>query len=150
MAEESNIDLKNTESSELGEIKIAPRVLEIVSSIASVQVKGVNRMCGSFSNSMNELFGHKEFNKGVKLDFNDDQLNVDVYVYLEYGVSVPQVALEIQKQVKQQLLFMTELKVNEVNVHVEGIVPQKDSVKIDPDQLFSDNENSKGDNSESN
>lgn len=143
MAEETNISLKKS-SSDLGEIKISPSVLEIIASIASVQVKGVKRMRGSLATSVNELFGRKEMGKGIKLDFHDGKLVVDVYVYLNYGVSVPKVALNIQEQVKQQLLFMTELDLGEVNVHVEGIVPDKSDKKYDPNTLFSGNSSNKG------
>ncbi|MBW1605645.1 Asp23/Gls24 family envelope stress response protein [Lactobacillus sp. Sy-1] len=141
---ESNTLLKGNKQS-AGSIHIAPRVLEIIASIAAVKVPGVERMQGSFATGVNELFGHKDFGKGIKLSFNDqDQVSVDIYVYVDYGVSVPKVALEIQDKVKQQLLFMTELDVLDVNVHIEGIVHAHSESKIDPDDLFADNDNSKG------
>ncbi|MFN1208764.1 Asp23/Gls24 family envelope stress response protein, partial [Enterococcus lactis] len=85
--------------------------------------------------SVNELFGRKEMGKGIRLNFKDEKLIVDVYVYLNYGVSVPKVALEIQEQVKQQLLFMTELDLGEVNVHVEGVVHEKQDKKANSKSL---------------
>ncbi|QBP18636.1 Asp23/Gls24 family envelope stress response protein [Acetilactobacillus jinshanensis] len=140
MAEDVNITLKSGQSS-LGKIKIAPRVLEIIASIAAVQVKGVNRMRGSLATSVNELFGHREWGKGIRLAFNKHhELIVDIYVYINYGYSVPKVALQIQDKVKQQLLFMTELNVGTVNVHVEGIVPKKKTSHVDPNHLFKDNQ----------
>ncbi|GAA6113159.1 MAG: Asp23/Gls24 family envelope stress response protein [Apilactobacillus sp.] len=143
MAEQTDVSLIKA-SSELGDIKISPNVLEIIASIASVQVNGVKRMRGSLATSVNELFGRKEFGKGIKLNFKDDKLIVDVYVYLNYGVSVPKVALEIQEQVKQQLLFMTELDLGEVNVHVEGIVPERIDKKTDSNNLLNSNSSDKG------
>ncbi|MSE22066.1 Asp23/Gls24 family envelope stress response protein, partial [Lactobacillus parabuchneri] len=59
---------------------------------------------------------------------------------LNYGVSVPKVALQIQSQVEQQLLFMTGLKVTEVNVHVQGVVPEKTTSTVDPNNPFADEE----------
>ncbi|GLB46798.1 alkaline-shock protein [Philodulcilactobacillus myokoensis] len=144
MAEESNIVIK-AKHPDLGKIEIAPQVLEIIASIAAVQVKGVKRMRGSFANGVNELFGRKEFGKGIKLSFNQNKLSADIYVFLNYGVSVPKVALEIQDQVKQQLLFMTELDVGEINVHVEGVIPKKDSTsKFNSNNLFNNDVNDKG------
>jgi uncharacterized alkaline shock family protein YloU len=143
MADDINISLKKASSS-LGKIKISPNVLEVIASIASVQVKGVERMHGSLATSVNELFGRKEMGKGIKLDFHDGKLIVDVYVYLKYGVSVPKVALNIQEQVKQQLLFMTELSLGEVNVHIEGIVPDKSDRKYDTSNLFTGDNSDKG------
>lgn len=138
LTENVNLTLKPSRS-KLGTIKIVPRVLEIIASIAAVQVKGVNRMCGSFATGVNELLGRRELGKGIRLSFNQHhRLRVDIYVYINYGYSVPKVALKIQDKVKQQLLFMTDLKVSTVNVHVSGIVPARKSTRINPHQLFQD------------
>ena len=138
MAESSNITLQSEEPS-LGQIQIAPEVLEIIVGIAVSQIDGVNRMRGSISSSVNELFGRKKsLSKGVKLTIVDDQISVDVYAYLDYGVSVPKVALAIQDKVKQQILFMTDLALSEVNVHITGIVTEKTESGIDPNNLFGD------------
>lgn len=140
MAEDTNIFL-HTNDPELGKIEIAPNVLEIIAGVAAAQVDGVNRMRGSFSSSVNELLGRrKEHGKGVKLTYANEELDVDIYVYLNYGVSVPKVALEIQSQVEQQLLFMTEIKVHEVNVHVQGVIPEKTTSTVDPNNPFADDE----------
>ncbi|USS85280.1 Asp23/Gls24 family envelope stress response protein [Fructilactobacillus ixorae] len=134
-AEEQFITLA-TRKDDLGQIKIAPQVIEVVAGIAAIQVDGVNRMQGNFSTSVKGLFGRKERTQGVKLLLDDQgQLNIDVYVYFDYGVSVPQVALQIQEQVRQQLLVMTDLHVLAVNVHVEGVVPER-TPKVDTDLLF--------------
>ncbi|MDO5741995.1 MAG: Asp23/Gls24 family envelope stress response protein, partial [Vagococcus sp.] len=45
--------------------------------------------------------------------------------YLNYGVSVPKVALSMQEKVKEQVLFMTDLELKEVNIHVVGVIPEK-------------------------
>ena len=44
---------------------------------------------------------------------------------MNYGVSVPKVALEMQDRVKQQVLFMTDIDLVEVNIHVVAVVPEK-------------------------
>ncbi|MHC9532549.1 Asp23/Gls24 family envelope stress response protein [Dellaglioa sp. BT-FLS60] len=138
MAEETNIVLKSTEPS-LGDIKIAPEVIEIIVGIAANQIDGVYSMRGTIAKNLTELFGRKKaLGKGVKLDLTDDQVNIDVYVYLDYGVSVPKVALMMQEKIKQQLLFMTGLEIIEVNVHVEGVIPEKEANKMDTDDLFSE------------
>ncbi|HIW72152.1 MAG TPA: Asp23/Gls24 family envelope stress response protein [Candidatus Levilactobacillus faecigallinarum] len=146
MAEDTNIILESKEPA-LGKIEVAPQVLEIIVGIAASQTDGVARMRGSLANSVNELFGRKEHGKGVKLMFDGDELAVDVYVYLNYGVAVPKVALAIQDSVKQQLLFMTDLDLREVNVHVEGVIPEKTAQQVDPDNLF--NQPDEGDSEQS-
>jgi uncharacterized alkaline shock family protein YloU len=36
---------------------------------------------------------------------------------------------------------MTDLKIQEVNVHIEGMVPEKSEQKVDPNDIFAENEN---------
>lgn len=140
MAEETNIVL-NDDQQELGAIQIAPGVLEIIAGIAASQVDGVSRMHGSIANSVNELLGRPDHSRGVKLTNKDDELSVDVAVYLSYGVSVPKTALEIQDKVKQQISLMTNLTVGEVNVHIEGVVTEKVEQQIDPNDIFAEDGN---------
>lgn len=140
MADESNIILAGS-GDETGQIRIAPEVVEIMIGIAASQVDGVFSMSGSLATSFSELLGRSSLGKGVKLVQDDaGNLRADVYVTLAYGVSIPKTALEIQKRVKQQLLFMTGLEIQEVDVHVEGIMPERQPATVDPDNLFADEE----------
>ncbi|WP_281165059.1 Asp23/Gls24 family envelope stress response protein [Liquorilactobacillus sicerae] len=137
MAEDSNIILANSDS-QTGTIEIAPEVVEVIAGIAASQVDGVYSMRGSLANSLNELFGRKNRGKGVKISRDGENLRAEVYVFLNYGVAVPKVALEIQEKVKQQLLFMTGLKLSSVDVYVQGVVPEKQTAAVDPDDLFAE------------
>lgn len=137
MAEDSNIILTNG-ASETGSIEIASEVVEVIAGIAASQVDGVFSMRGSLANSLNELFGRKNHGKGVKLIRDGEDLRAEVYVFLNYGVAVPKTALEIQEKVKQQLLFMTGLKLSAVDVYVQGVIPEKQPAKVDPNDLFAE------------
>ena len=44
-----------------------------------------------------------------------------VNIIVEYGARIPDVAFEIQNKVKKSVESMTGLKVEEVNVHVQGV-----------------------------
>ena len=131
MPEESKIILNDDQS--LGTIQIAPRVLEIIAGYAASEVDGVSKMYGSFANSVGELLGRSGHRRGVKLTSDNDELSIDVDVFVEYGVSVPKVAAQIQKRIKQQVTLMTDLVVTEVNVHVKGIVAPQSEQQVDPD-----------------
>ena len=124
---------------ELGEIVIAPEVIEVIIGIAASKVDGVYRMQGTFANNVTELLGRSAYSKGVRLDATEEGLKVDVYAYMKYGVSVPKVAMEIQKVVKQQVLFMTDVELAEVNIHVVAVVPEKVE-QVDLEELFGNDE----------
>jgi uncharacterized alkaline shock family protein YloU len=137
MNEEQNLVLDSDHA--LGEIVIAPEVIEVVIGIAAAKVEGVYGMRGSFANNFSEMFGKSAHGKGVYLTINEDGIIVDIYTYLEYGVSVPKVAMAMQEKVKQQVLFMTDVELSEVNVHVVAVVPEKIE-QPNLDELLNDKE----------
>ena len=117
---------------QLGEIVIAPRVLEKIIAIATAKVDGVH----SFSNkSVSDTLSKLSLGRGVYLRNVDEKLTVDIYLYLEYGVKVPKVAMAIQKAVKDAVYNMADVELDVVNIHVTGIVPDK-TPKADLQDLF--------------
>jgi len=46
---------------------------------------------------------------------------VDVYCVMNFGISIPQVAQQIQDNIRQTLLNMTALVAEEINIHVVGV-----------------------------
>lgn len=131
--------LKLDVQDELGEIVIAPEVIEIISGIAASKVEGVYKMQGSFANNVTELLGRSVYGKGVYLSNTEDGIQVDAHVSVKYGVSVPKVATEIQQRIKQQVLFMTDVTLSQVNVHIIAVIPEKQEA-VNLDELFDDNE----------
>ena len=65
MADEKNLVLG--ESPELGEIIIAPEVIEVIIGIAASKVDGVYGMRGSLASNVTELLGKSAHGKGVYL-----------------------------------------------------------------------------------
>ncbi|MEJ6950087.1 Asp23/Gls24 family envelope stress response protein [Natronospora cellulosivora (SeqCode)] len=107
-----------TEEQNIGTIKIANEVVAIIASLAADEIEGVAGMSGGVGSGIAEMLGHK---KGVKVDTSKDECVVDLSVILEYGVSIPEVAENIQTNVKQAIESMTGLNAVEINVHVQGV-----------------------------
>ena len=68
-----------------------------------------------------ERFGQKNHGKGIRVDLSENQIKIDVYCVLNYGVSIPKVAQQIQDNIRQALLNMTGLETDEVNVHIVNV-----------------------------
>lgn len=109
----------------LGEIKVSIDVIEVIVGIATFEVDGVYGMQANLSSDIRTIFGRSEHSKGVFLNADEYGVSVDVYCYFNYGVNVPKVANEIQENVKNQVYYMTEIELNEVNIHIAGIIPEK-------------------------
>ena len=118
----------------LGDIVISPRVLEVITGIATTKIEGVHSLQNK---SVTDSISKDAFSKGVYLTNHeeDGDISVDIYVYLQYGVNVPAVSMDIQKAVKAAVYDMAEIEVRDVNIHVVAIVPEK-TPKPDYSHLF--------------
>ncbi|SFC13900.1 PadR family transcriptional regulator, regulatory protein PadR [Alkalibacterium subtropicum] len=119
--------MRTNQSNPLGEIEVAPEVLEVIAGIAANEVDGVYAMQGKFTKKMKIAFGKPNHKKGVHLTSDEDGLKVDIYCYFKFGVNVPEVAQAIQKKVREQIFHMTDITLAEVNIHIADIVPEKTS-----------------------
>jgi len=123
MAKEETSKLTN----ELGVVKIADEVVSIVAGIAAADIEGVSSMSGGIGGGIAEVLGRRNLAKGVKVEVGAEETKVDIFIIVEYGVRIPDVAWSIQENVKKAVENTTGLKVASVNVHVQGIhFPQKD------------------------
>ena len=118
-----------------GEIVIAPRVLEKIIAIATAKVDGVHSL---ENKSVSDSLSKRALGRGVYLRTQEDgQISVDIYLYLEYGVAVPKVAVAIQKAVKTAVYNMADVTLDDVNIQVVGIVTEK-AAKPDLKDLFNE------------
>lgn len=107
----------------IGEIVISPRVLEVITGIATTKVEGVHSL---HNKTVTDSFNKDSFGRGVYLTTAEDgTVTADIYVHLQYGVAVPAVSIAIQQAVKSAIYDMAEVTLSTVNVHVVGIVPEK-------------------------
>ena len=103
-------------------IKISDDVVSIIAGKAVSEVEGVSSMAGGFAGGITEvLSGKKNMAKGIKVDKTENTAKIDVNIIVEYGSRIPDVAFEIQNRVKKSVESMTGFKVEEVNVHVQGV-----------------------------
>ncbi|PKM40658.1 MAG: Asp23/Gls24 family envelope stress response protein [Firmicutes bacterium HGW-Firmicutes-9] len=107
----------------LGKITIADDLIASIAGYAAVENVGIVGMnAKKASDPFIELFGKDNMRRGVKVTVvSPDEIDVDLYVTLEYGVSLPAVAQNAKSNVKYRVEEMTGVKVNAVNVHVENI-----------------------------
>ena len=100
-------------------IKISEDVVAVIAGVAASEVPGVCSMSGGLG--LTEVFGRKNMAKGIKAEVNEKNTKIDVNIIVEYGVRIPDIAFEIQNRVKTAVESMTGLKVQEVNIHVQGV-----------------------------
>jgi uncharacterized alkaline shock family protein YloU len=108
---------------ELGTIYIAEDVLLKVAGYATLECYGIVAMSSKRAkDGLVEWLGRENLTRGVQLRTTEDGLiDVDLYIVVEYGVSIYVVCTAIVETVKYKLESMTGATVRRVNISVEGI-----------------------------
>ena len=110
------------EEESIGNIKISVDVVSTIAGIAASEIEGVSCMYTSFVDGVAQRLGaRKSASKGVRVDMTENSVVIDLYIVVEYGVKIPELAWEIQENVKNNVESMTGLAVDNVNIHIEGI-----------------------------
>lgn len=125
----SDYMLNVSDDTGLGKVEIAPEVIEVITGIAASEVEGVSSMRGSFASDVVEKFGKKSHSKGVKVELTNHEIIIDLYVVVNFGVSIPKVAEKLQTNIRQTLKNMIALDASEINVHVVGIQMEQNNLE---------------------
>ena len=111
----------NTNIDNDGNISISTDVIATISAVAAKSIEGVSGMANSLTGGFAELLGKKNPSKGVKVTISGRDVKIDMFVVVEYGVKIPDIAWEIQGKTKSEVEAMTGLNVTAVNVNIEGV-----------------------------
>lgn len=115
------MDEENSIVDDYGTVKISEEVVAIIAGIAATDVPGVAGMSGGIAGGIAEILGRKNLSKGVKVEVGEKEAAIDLYIIVEFGARIPEVAWDIQEKVKTAVQTMTGLNVVEVNIHVQGV-----------------------------
>jgi uncharacterized alkaline shock family protein YloU len=119
---------------EIGAIKITDEVVAIIAGIAATEVPGVASMSGGIAGGIAEALGRKNLSKGVKVEVGEKEAAIDLFIIVEYGFRIPEVAWTIQEKVKSAVEEMTGLNVIEVNIHIQGVNLEREHRKELPEE----------------
>lgn len=125
MAENNMSDVRLDATSN-GSVYFVSDVLATIAGLAVTEVEGVaNTVSGS--GSFVDMFARKaqsnskNLTRGIKVDVDGNDVSVNVTIIVEYGFPVPEVAGDIQENVKKAIETMTGMNVKSVDVHVQGV-----------------------------
>ena len=116
---------KMTQPEENGSMNISEEVIAASAVGAGREVEGVSGMMTSMGNSVTDLVNNRKNAqkgaKGVKIDMTGTTLALDLYLTVQYGHAIPEVAENAQKAVASAVEAMTGCPEGTVNIHVGGV-----------------------------
>ena len=107
---------------ELGSITVVEDVISTVAGYAAVECIGIVAMASKrATDGLVELLGRENLRRGVRVSLAEESAAINLYIIVEYGVSIAAVAKNVIETVKYRVETMAGIKVDKVNVTVEGI-----------------------------
>lgn len=107
---------------EFGDLNINDNVFASLAGISAMESYGIVGMAAKDAkDGFFELLRSESLTKGIKVYIKDNLITIDMYVILEFGVKISVVCKNIIDRVKFNIENFTGLKVDKVNVFVQGI-----------------------------
>jgi len=110
-----------------GAVKISNEVILTIAAQALNEIKGV-QLALTIAEGFVDKLVKKNTSKGVRIYLEDDakEADIDVHISIAYGINIPEVCWTVQEAVKKNIETMTDIKINKVNVFVDGVVIEKE------------------------
>ncbi|MDU5888896.1 MAG: Asp23/Gls24 family envelope stress response protein, partial [Dialister sp.] len=106
---------------DLGTISIADQVIAVFAREAALDTTGIIGMDDRYSHGISSVISDEDA-EGVRVSVKENLVSLNLYVCVEYGGRIPEIALQLQKSVKENIYSHTEITVSEVNVNIEQII----------------------------
>lgn len=109
------------DTTSLGSIHVSPRAVATIAYHAALQSYGV---VGLTSRNLVDGLANvlvKDPTNGVEVHYDGNQINIDLYVVVEYGTRIKSVAASVANAVRFQVEKALGMTVNLINVHVQGL-----------------------------
>lgn len=110
-----------------GKVTYGSNIVLSVINLATKEIAGVSSIVTKFSSMLKRWFSNNYY-EGVKVTYNKDAMNIDVYINVCFGYNVTEVAYRVQENIKNSLSGMIDVKINRINVHVLGVEFPKDEL----------------------
>ncbi len=108
---------RNTNNERKGKVTYNASIVKGIVALAVADVVGVALKKG----------GKKDKLELIKIDFNGEDIAVEVTVDILYGYSVTDVAYDIQQSVMRNVESMSKYKVKNVSVNFDGVFFEEDN-----------------------
>lgn len=103
---------------QLGTINISPNTIAMVAGIATMQCFGVVGMASrNLQDGISDLLtGKDNLTKGIQVAIDEDQVFLDLYIIVEYGIRIQEVARNVMENVRYAI--DNQLGLNKLNINV--------------------------------
>ena len=107
---------------ERGSLTISDDVIASYVSESVLKTDGVYDLYAGFSDTLSKnILGKDSIYKGLKIINDDEGYTIDVYIVVDFGVKIPEIAWNVQKNIMAQLEQVMAIVIKDVNIHIQGV-----------------------------
>ncbi len=110
---------------ENGNILISQEVVASVAALAVREVEGVYGLSMTAGFDISEILGKKNLRKGIRVVFQDDEVEISCNLIVKMGAAVMTVAKNVQESIVNEVTSITGCRPACVNVNVCGVAVPK-------------------------
>ena len=109
-------------TNKFGNIRIDENVVGTLAGIAAMECYGLVGMASSSAtDGLVELLRGDNLTKGVKVTSEENRVKIDLFIIVQFGISISVVSSNIMEKVKYSVENITGLEVEGVNINVQGV-----------------------------
>ena len=107
-------------------MKVSEEIVSMLAARAALRVPGVSKLSGEFADNITKkILGRENIARGIGISQEEEGLGIDIYLNVDFGTKIPDLAWEVQNSVKEAVQSVTGLPVQMVNIHIEGVTMPK-------------------------
>ncbi len=113
-------------SRQWGRVEVFPAAVAAIAGHAALRCYGIAGMSArGLRDGFAELLHRESVDRGVEVTEADGGLAIEVFVIIQYGIRITEVAHNLQEAVKFAVERSVNVPVLEVNVNVQGVREEK-------------------------
>lgn len=118
----SKVTTALSQSRQWGRIEVFPAAVAAIAGHAALQCYGISGMAArGLRDGFAELLRRENVDRGVEVEQADGGLAIEVFVIVQYGMRISEVAHNLQETVKFAVERSVNVPVVQVNVNVQGV-----------------------------
>jgi uncharacterized alkaline shock family protein YloU len=105
-----------------GSFTVTNEVIAQIVGLSVLECYGVVGMAAtSLSQGVARLLSRERLDQGVSVRRERDGLGIDLYVVVEYGLNLAEVAANVRTRVQYQVEKLTQMPVHSLQIHIQGV-----------------------------
>ncbi len=108
--------------SDIGNVNISEEVIATIAGAAAIECYGLVGMSSTkLKDGIAQMLGREDLKKGVEVVIEGEEVVLNLYIIVGYGVNIAEVARNVIERVKYCVEKQTGLSVKHINVNVQGV-----------------------------